>query len=268
MRLSPTRWQASTGIRSGRLLRAWLSRVRLRVVAGSRHDGGGTVGHDGVLVGGRARRLGPARHELRLPPVPTAYRRWAHYEHGETVRATNDAVAGATSSDVLDQLASDEQLIDHVRGAKVVEIEVGANDVAYSKSCGTALDCYTSRIPSVETNLNAIVDRTRELTSSQKALVVLLDYWSVWLGGRYAAAKGAAYVSTAEQLTDDVDAVIKSTAAASGSGYVDLRGAFKGPTYAFDETHYLSSDGDHPDAAGHQQIAAATEAVVEKALHL
>ena len=45
-------------------------------------------------------------------------------------------------------------------------------------------------------------------------------------------------------------------------------GAFKGPTYAFDETHYLSSDGDHPNAAGHQQIAAATEAVVEKALHL
>jgi lysophospholipase L1-like esterase len=49
---------------------------------------------------------------------------------------------------------------------------------------------------------------------------------------------------------------------------VDLRAAFKGPNYAYDETHYLSGDGDHPNAAGHRQIAAATQAVIEKALHL
>ena len=60
--------------------------------------------------------------------------------------------------------------------------------------------------------------------------------------------------------------IIKSTAAKSGSAYVDLRAAFKGPNYAYDETHYLSNDGDHPNAAGHQQIAAATVAVIEKAL--
>jgi lysophospholipase L1-like esterase len=187
---------------------------------------------------------------------------------GKTVTATNDAVAGATSSDVLEQLASDEQLIDQVRGARVVEIEVGANDVAYSKSCGTALDCYTSRIPSVEKNLNAIVHRTRELTSSDKALVVLLDYWSVWLGGQYAAAQGDAYVDAAAQVTDDVNTVIKSVAAKTGSAYVDLRAAFKGPDYAYDETHYLSNDGDHPNAAGHQRIATATQAVIESVLHI
>jgi hypothetical protein len=33
-------------------------------------------------------------------------------------------------------------------------------------------------------------------------------------------------------MTDRVDAVIKSTAAATGSAYVDLRAAFKGPDYA------------------------------------
>jgi lysophospholipase L1-like esterase len=97
---------------------------------------------------------------------------------------------------------------------------------------------------------------------------VLLDYWSVWLGGQYAAAKGEAYVTAAENVTDQVNAVIKSTAARSGSAYVDLRAAFKGPNYAYDETHYLSSDGDHPNAAGHRQIAAATEAVIEKAVHI
>ena len=42
----------------------------------------------------------------------------------------------------------------------------------------------------------------------------------------------------------------------------------KGPDYSYDETHYLSNDGDHPNEAGHERIAKATEAVVEKALHI
>ena len=65
-------------------------------------------------------------------------------------------------------------------------------------------------------------------------------------------------------MTDEVNAVIKSTATKSGSAYVDLRAAFKGPDYAYDETHYLSNDGDHPNAAGHERIATAAEAVIEQ----
>ncbi len=181
--------------------------------------------------------------------------------------ATNDSVAGYTTSNVLRQLESDRNVIDHVRTADAVEIEVGANDVAYTKSCGTAVDCYAPGIPTAEKNLAAIVRRIHDLASGHKVLVVLLDYWSVWLGGQYAAANGEAYVSAAEEVTDRVNMVIKSTAAESGSAYVDLRAAFRGPNYAYDETHYLSNDGDHPNAAGHMQIAAATEAVIEKSLH-
>jgi len=47
---------------------------------------------------------------------------------------------------------------------------------------------------------------------------------------------------------------------------VDLRAAFKGPDYEFDETHYLSNDGDHPNGAGHEQIAAAVVDVVTQTL--
>ena len=97
---------------------------------------------------------------------------------------------------------------------------------------------------------------------------MLLDYWSAWLGGTYATAKGEGYVDAAAKVTDEVNDVIKSTAAHSGSAYVDLRAAFKGPDYAEDETQYLSSDGDHPNAAGQQKIAQATEAVIQKTLHL
>jgi lysophospholipase L1-like esterase len=184
------------------------------------------------------------------------------------VDAANDAVAGATTSTVLRQLASDGAVIDHVRRADVIEIEIGANDVAYNSDCGTAVDCYAAEIPTIRKNLDEIVARVHALTSGHEALVVLLDYWSVWLGGKYAAAKGEAYVAAAEQVTDDVNAVIESTAARSRSPYVDLRAAFKGPDYAYDETHYLAPDGDHPNAAGHKQIATAAATVIEKALHI
>ena len=187
---------------------------------------------------------------------------------GKKVTATNDSVAGYTTSNVLNQLQSDSNVIAHVRHADTVEIEVGANDVAYSSACGTAVGCYAAKLPTIEKNLGAIVTRVRNLASGHKVLIVLLDYWSVWLGGQYAAARGEAYVAAAEEMTDRVDTVIKSTATQSGSAYVDLRAAFKGPNYAYDETRYLSSDGDHPNAAGHQQIATATEAVIEKTLHI
>ena len=47
-----------------------------------------------------------------------------------------------------------------------------------------------------------------------------------------------------------------------------LRAAFKRPNYAYDETHYLSNDGDHPNAAGHERIAAAAAAAIQAALHI
>lgn len=187
---------------------------------------------------------------------------------GQTVTATNDSVAGTTTSGVLKQLNSDTAVIDHVRKADAIEIEVGANDVGYSSSCGSTVSCYAPKIPTIEKNLDAIVARVHQLTAGHKILVVLLDYWSVWLGGQYAAARGTAYVNAAAEVTDQVNTVIKSTAAQTGSAYVDLRAAFKGPDYTYDETHYLSSDGDHPNAAGHQQIATATESVIETALHI
>ena len=63
------------------------------------------------------------------------------------------------------------------------------------------------------------------------------------------------------------NAAIEQTAVDSGSAYVELRAAFKGPDYAYDETQFLASDGDHPNAAGHQQIADAAVSVITDTLH-
>jgi lysophospholipase L1-like esterase len=134
-------------------------------------------------------------------------------------------------------------------------------------SCGTTVSCYAPRIPALEERLAAIVSRIRALASGHRVGVVLLDYWSIWLGGRYAAVRGPSYVATAKEMTDRVNTVIESVAAKSGLSYIDLRAAFKGPSYAYDETHYLSNDGDHPNAAGHKRIAGAAEAAIKNALH-
>ncbi|MFC5185073.1 SGNH/GDSL hydrolase family protein [Actinomadura harenae] len=183
------------------------------------------------------------------------------------VAATNEAVGGYTSSDVLAQLRAKSKVAANVAKADAVDVEVGANDVSFDRSCGTSTACYEKQIPKLEHNLSAIVSRVHELTEGREVLVVLLDYWSVWLGGRYAKEQGSAYVHAASEMTDEVNGIIRKTASATGSAYVDLRAAFKGPDYAYDETHYLSGDGDHPNAAGHQQISAATVNVIDKTLH-
>jgi len=45
------------------------------------------------------------------------------------------------------------------------------------------------------------------------------------------------YLDAAATVTDDVNTV----AAETGSAYIDLRAAFKGPDNSYDETHYLCS---------------------------
>lgn len=184
------------------------------------------------------------------------------------ISADNLAVGGYTSEDVMHQVMQDAQVVDAVTRSYAIEVQVGANDVGHSRKCGTTVECYATAIPHLEQNLRTIVRRIHELTAGHPTLVILLDYWSVWLGGQYAQEQGQAYVTAAATVTDDVNTTIKTVAAETGSAYVDLRAAFKGPDYAYDETHYLASDGDHPNAAGHQQIAVALDQVIRTTLQL
>jgi lysophospholipase L1-like esterase len=209
----------------------------------------------------------PSGYNCNCTPFPQLSAQGLTSSTGQTVTATNDAVSGYTTANVLNQLQSDTKVMSDVSKADAVEINIGANDIPYNKnSCGTTVDCYTPFVSAMQKNLGAVVSRVHDLTSGHKVLVELLDYWSIWLGGTYARKKGHDYITTARQVTAQVDSAIKSTASQNGSAYVSVRRAFKGPSFGYIEDHYLTSDGDHPNATGHQAIASAAEAVIKDKL--
>jgi lysophospholipase L1-like esterase len=178
-----------------------------------------------------------------------------------TYVARNDAVAGFTTTDVIDQLDHEDSVVHDVRAASAVTVEIGANDVAHSSTCGNDVQCYLDHLPQLRTNLDAIVQRVRRLAGAGVPLV-LLDYWSVWLGGTYAEEQGNEYAAAADRVTSGVNDTILGVAQDTGAIYVGLREAFRGPDDTWDETHLLAADGEHPNAEGHRRIAQAIADVV------
>ncbi|MDA8435755.1 MAG: SGNH/GDSL hydrolase family protein, partial [Actinomycetales bacterium] len=184
---------------------------------------------------------------------------------GPPVVSYNDARGGHVAADVLAVLRGSANVRAHVRAAQVVVVEIGANDVQYSATCGTTASCYAARLPRVRQTLLQIVATIRSLAAGHRVAVLLLGYWNVWLDGRYAAARGAAYVKASDSVTWSTNATIRGVAQRTGSAYADLWLAFRGTT-ARDDTALLASDGDHPDAAGHAVIAAAALRVLRTSL--
>jgi len=170
-----------------------------------------------------------------------------------SVKSMNDSVPGYTSEQVMDQLETNPAVQFHVAVSQTVLVEVGANDVHYSAKCKTSVACYDRRLARIRHNLGAIANRVDRLTGGRVTLV-MLDYWNVWLGGQYAAEHGQAYVDASHQVTASVSDLIRRVAVAHGGYWIDLRNAFRGPTYSYDETQFLAPDGDHPNAAGHTRI--------------
>lgn len=185
---------------------------------------------------------------------------------GPAVASTNLAVPGATSGDVLSQLAgTDTRAV--VAGADVVVVTVGANDVEAAddpttcpstdgqRSGGIVAACYDRELRGLSAHLAGLLDRIHRLRGSRGTRVLVTGYWNVFLDGAVGRSKGPVYVELADAVTRAVNRRIAAAAQAHGSTYVDLFTPFRGTDGTNDCTGLLAADGDHPDADGHALIA-------------
>ncbi len=176
------------------------------------------------------------------------------------VPVTNLAADGETTSGLLGQLtqpATQRALA----GARVAIVTIGANDfdpsdVAYDECRDPyATACYGTDLGNLRARLAMILTSVRSAMPAD-GQVLVTGYWNVFLDGQVGAAKGASYAANSNALTVQVNSVVSAAAAATGATYVDVYTPFKG-SGSGDDTALLAADGDHPNAAGHQVIAAA-----------
>jgi len=189
----------------------------------------------------------------------------AQVEHDTGVRTTasDDAVDGAVSADVLHQLQPGTPVAGSVAQADFVVLNVGANDFAEDRAdydagrCGGAdhLDCFRPQLSEMRACLSRIVQRIRSLTHGRPVAIRVVDYWNVFEDGGVGRSNGAAFVRDTDRLTRLVDDQICAAARNNRAVCVRTYAGFKGVSGDCDATPLLASDGDHPNAQGHRLLA-------------
>ena len=183
---------------------------------------------------------------------------------GHPVGVDNQGVSGWTSADLLASLSGGSPASGAVADAKVITVTIGANDFApmldtyLAGTCGDASDvaCFGPELAGLRSNLTAILRRIDELRAPRSTAVRVTGYWDVFTDGDVATqAYGVEFQADSTAITLAANAVIRSVAQARGATYVDLFTPFKGPAGDGDPTSLLAADGDHPNQAGHQEIA-------------
>jgi acyl-CoA thioesterase-1 len=178
---------------------------------------------------------------------------------------TNFAASGAVSADVVSQLNS-PPVVDSVRRAGTVLIMIGANDFAAPfsrlRTDPNAVAQFSAVGAALRTNLATTIRRIHALAGPQ-VRVVVLGYWNVLEDGRvaqrdYDPAQRAASVLA----TNTANQALHAAAAEAGAVYVPTLPVFHGVAGNADPTGLLAGDGDHPNVAGHQAIAAALASAV------
>ena len=166
----------------------------------------------------------------------------------------NFGVVGQATAGLLASLRADPNVKSAVEQADIVVVTIGANDFWYDPACAK-LSCYSSQLPSLTSNLDAIMSNIHALGPS--ATVFVTGYWEIWEDGAVGRARGAQFMTLVDGLTHQVNAAIRSASARAGARFVDLYTPFRGAAGDQDDTALLAADGDHPSAAGHAVIARA-----------
>jgi lysophospholipase L1-like esterase len=179
---------------------------------------------------------------------------------GEAVTADNDGISGLTSAELAAQLQREGSLRQDVRKGDIVLITIGANDLSdalQSWADDSACDdtCAAAALPEVTANIEQIVSTVHALRTGQPTQVVVTNYWNVFADGAVAQNRySTGYLTWSDHVTRLANAAICAAADHAGALCLDLYQPFKGDGTS-DPTPLLASDGDHPNAKGHQLIA-------------
>jgi acyl-CoA thioesterase-1 len=176
-------------------------------------------------------------------------------------RSINEARSGYTSADVRDQVNA-ATVRAALGGATVVLIMAGANDLADAFEDGRDDAGFQDAAAGVRRNVDATVAAIRRMRPAPVTILVL-GYWNVVKDGAVGLATyGADGERSAVAATRYANRALREAADDSGARYVPTTPVFKGDQRDEDPTALLAGDGDHPNAKGHQAIAAAVFAAL------
>ena len=261
------RFPVATGLR--RLLAVGLLAVGLLSCTHASTSGGSTAANS-------AASPSPATHVVGLgDSVPAAagcactsfvvlYGQDVSRHTGRPNHTDNYAHNGLDTAGLLAQL-QDPAVAQALARADLVTVTIGANDFVtaerdyFAGTCGGSdgLGCFRATLPGLRANLNAVLDRIRALAAGHPVGVRVTNYWNVFEDGEVAQDKhGDAFVRDSDQLTQEANAVICDAAAHAGAVCIDVDTAFRRASPGGDPTSLLAPDGDHPNQAGHELIAA------------
>ena len=170
------------------------------------------------------------------------------------VRVTNLGVSGQTSSRLLHSLRADPEIRRALRGAEVVTLNIGLNDLGQTSSgyrsgtCGGPQNqaCLRKVVDKVERNWDAIIYEISSLHSSEDTIIR-----TIGLG--YTPRTEGVFGPYLARVTRHID----SAADDAHIPYAEVR--------LGDEV--MSSDGLHPNDKGYRLIAARLRTLGYKPLH-
>jgi lysophospholipase L1-like esterase len=187
---------------------------------------------------------------------------------GRPNHTDNFARNGLDTAGLLEQL-NEPAVANAVAYADLVTVTIGANDFAtaqddyFAGTCGGSdgLDCFRATLPSLRSNLTAALDRITALAAGHPVGVRVTNYWNVFEDGEVAQQQhGDAFIHDSNQLTREANAVICDAADRAGDVCIDVDTAFEDASPGGDPTSLLARDGDHPNQAGQELIAATVAA--------
>lgn len=232
-------------------------------VAGALAGSVAVVGPSVAATGRQMVALGdsvPSGARCSCRPFPERYADKVGAHTGEAVAMANDAVGGATSGDVLQQL--DQAAVRRaVEASTTALVMIGANDFAPAfrrvlAHRARARVAFPRVADQVRQNVTGIVRRLRQLRPHLR--VVVAGYWNVMKDGKVGLQTyGTWGEEKADQATTYANAALRDAVAATHATYVSTYRPFKGPQGHLDPTPLLAWDGDHPDRKGHEVIASA-----------